>query len=126
MCIRDRQSIDDPEGLGYRLGTKALGGTAKLTVLRGGKPTSADIKLIAAPELPAREPVKVKGPSPFTGATLINLSPVSYTHLDVYKRQVLAGDIAVVGDVQILNPNLVICTLDDGAELRVELSLIHI
>ena len=71
----DGQSIDDPEGLGYRLGTKALGGTAKLTVLRGGKPTTADIKLIAAPELPAREPVKVKGPSPFTGATLINLSP---------------------------------------------------
>jgi len=33
---------------------------------------------------------------------------------------VRAGDIAVSGDVQILNPDLVICSLDDGAELRME------
>ena len=31
-----------------------------------------------------------------------------------------AGDIAVSGDVQILNPDLVICSLDEGAELRME------
>ena len=31
-----------------------------------------------------------------------------------------AGDIAVTGDVQILNPDLVICSLDEGAELRME------
>jgi DNA-directed RNA polymerase subunit alpha len=29
---------------------------------------------------------------------------------------VTAGDIGVTGDVQILNPDLVLCTLDDGAE----------
>ena len=33
---------------------------------------------------------------------------------------VRAGDIAVSGDVQILNPDLMICSLDDGAELRME------
>jgi DNA-directed RNA polymerase subunit alpha len=42
----------------------------------------------------------------------------------VLKKQgpgaVLAGDIATVGDVQILNPNLVICNLDEGAEIRME------
>ncbi|MBL8590432.1 MAG: DNA-directed RNA polymerase subunit alpha [Methylobacteriaceae bacterium] len=37
--------------------------------------------------------------------------------------QVLAGDIGVVGDVQILNPNLVICTLDEGAEIRFEFTV---
>jgi DNA-directed RNA polymerase subunit alpha len=34
---------------------------------------------------------------------------------------VTAGDIAVVGDIEILNPELVICNLDDGADIRMEL-----
>ncbi|HEY0290930.1 MAG TPA: DNA-directed RNA polymerase subunit alpha [Hansschlegelia sp.] len=37
--------------------------------------------------------------------------------------QVVAGDIQVVGDVEILNPNLPICTLDDGAEIRIEFTV---
>ena len=36
---------------------------------------------------------------------------------------VTAGDISAPGDIQILNPDLVICTLDDGAELRMELTV---
>jgi DNA-directed RNA polymerase subunit alpha len=36
---------------------------------------------------------------------------------------VKAGDIAVVGDVQILNPELIICTLDEGAEIRFEFTV---
>ena len=36
---------------------------------------------------------------------------------------VTAGDIQTTGDVQILNPDLVICTLDDGAEFRVEFTI---
>jgi DNA-directed RNA polymerase subunit alpha len=36
---------------------------------------------------------------------------------------VKAADIAVVGDVQILNPELVICTLDEGAEIRFEFTV---
>ncbi len=36
---------------------------------------------------------------------------------------VTAGDIAVTGDIQILNPELVICTLDEGADLRMELTV---
>jgi DNA-directed RNA polymerase subunit alpha len=45
----------------------------------------------------------------------------------VLKKQgpgaVLAGDIATVGDVQVLNPDLVICTLDEGAEIRMEFTV---
>jgi len=37
--------------------------------------------------------------------------------------QVVAGDIQVVGDVQILNPDLALCTLDDGAEIRMEFTV---
>jgi DNA-directed RNA polymerase subunit alpha len=45
----------------------------------------------------------------------------------VLKKQgpgpVLAGDIGVTGDVHILNPDLVICTLDQGAEIRMEFTV---
>jgi len=34
-----------------------------------------------------------------------------------------AGDINLVGDVQILNPELVLCTLDEGAEIRMEFTV---
>ncbi|HTV34434.1 MAG TPA: Do family serine endopeptidase [Methylocella sp.] len=71
----DGQSIDDPEGFGYRLATKPLGGTASLSFMRDGKTAQATIKLVAAPEIPPRDPVKLKGNSPFAGATVINLSP---------------------------------------------------
>jgi len=45
----------------------------------------------------------------------------------VLKKQgpgtVVAGDIEVTGDVQVLNPKHVICTLDEGAEIRMELTV---
>jgi DNA-directed RNA polymerase subunit alpha len=45
----------------------------------------------------------------------------------VLKKQgpgrVTAGDIATVNDVVILNPDLVICTLDEGAEIRMEFTI---
>src|ERR1700684_3304898 len=37
--------------------------------------------------------------------------------------KVTAGDISTVGDVQVLHPNLVICTLDEGAEIRMEFTV---
>jgi DNA-directed RNA polymerase subunit alpha len=37
--------------------------------------------------------------------------------------QVTAGDIQAVGDVQILNPELVLCTLDEGADMRMEFTV---
>ena len=36
---------------------------------------------------------------------------------------VTAGDISTTGDIQILNPELVLCTLDDGAEIRMEFTV---
>jgi DNA-directed RNA polymerase subunit alpha len=37
--------------------------------------------------------------------------------------QVTAGDIQTVGDIGILNPELVLCTLDEGAEIRMEFTV---
>ena len=36
---------------------------------------------------------------------------------------VTAGDIQTVGDIEILNPGLVICTLDEAAEIRMEFTV---
>ena len=36
---------------------------------------------------------------------------------------VTAGDIQTVGDIEILNPDLVICTLDEGTEIRMEFTV---
>src|ERR1700734_1304958 len=45
----------------------------------------------------------------------------------VVKKQgpgaVTAGDIQTVGDVTVLNPDLQICTLDEGAEIRMEFTV---
>ena len=71
----DGQGVDDAESLGYRLGTKPLGGAASLSVLRGGKALTLPVKLIAAPETPSRDLAKIKGRSPFTGVTVVNVSP---------------------------------------------------
>ncbi len=37
--------------------------------------------------------------------------------------EVTAGQIATTGDIEVLNPNLVLCTLDDGVQLRMELTV---
>jgi DNA-directed RNA polymerase subunit alpha len=36
---------------------------------------------------------------------------------------VTAGDIQLTGDIQVLNPQLVLCTLDEGAEIRMEFTV---
>ena len=71
----DGRPVDDPEAFGYRIGTKPLGGVASLTVSRGGKSLVVPLKLAAAPETPPRDPIKLTGDSPFTGATVVNISP---------------------------------------------------
>ncbi|MFT4099328.1 MAG: DegQ family serine endoprotease [Rhodoblastus sp.] len=73
----DGQEVDDPEGLGYRLGTKAIGGTTQFSVLRAGAKTQVSVKLVPAPESPARDAVTIETPSPFTGATFVNISPAT-------------------------------------------------
>ncbi len=59
-----------------------------------------DISIKMLGEGPKRVVLKKQGPGPVT-----------------------AGDIQTVNDVTVLNPELVICTLDEGAEIRMELTI---
>ena len=92
----DGVDIDDPEAFGYRIGTKPIGGSATLSVLRGGKSLSLVVKLVAAPEVPPRDPVKLAGTSPFTGATVVNLSPAVEEELSIegVHEGVVVADVA--------------------------------
>lgn len=96
----DDQKVDDPDSLGYRLGTKAIGGSATLGILRDGKKVNAQIGLVTAPETPARDPVKIKGSSPFAGMTALNVSPAVIEELSV--EGVSSG--VVVSDVEADTP----------------------
>ncbi len=71
----DGLTVDDPESFGYRLATRPIGGTSSLTILRDGKNRTVQVKLVTAPEIPPREALKVTGRSPYTGATVMNMSP---------------------------------------------------
>ena len=70
----DGQPIDDPNAFDYRFATKAIGGSARLGVMRAGKELALSVTLEAAPDTPHDELV-IASPSPFQGARVSNLSP---------------------------------------------------
>ena len=70
----DGQAVDDPNAFDYRFATKALGGSARLGVMRAGKEMAVTVALESAPETPHDELV-IGSPSPFQGAKISNLSP---------------------------------------------------
>ncbi|RBP02567.1 Do/DeqQ family serine protease [Roseiarcus fermentans] len=71
----DGQPVDDAQSVGFRLGVKPLGGTARLATLRDGKTLDLPLKLASAPETPPRDALTIHGRSPFDGALVMNLSP---------------------------------------------------
>lgn len=71
----DGQTVNDPDSFGFRFATKHIGGTSTLRVRRKGREIVVPVKLMAASETKPRETTKVSGRTPFSGATLANLSP---------------------------------------------------
>ncbi|MEI2384081.1 DegQ family serine endoprotease [Breoghania sp. JC706] len=71
----DGTQVEDPNAFGYRLATKKLGGKAELDVMSDGREHMLSIALEAAPETVPRDTREIGGRSPFTGATVENLSP---------------------------------------------------
>ncbi|MCA0401252.1 MAG: DegQ family serine endoprotease [Proteobacteria bacterium] len=92
----DTHDIDDPDAFGFRFATRPIDGVARLVVLRNGKKQELSVKLVPAPEIPARNPVTIKANSPFQGATALNLSPAVKEELSVsgIDSGVVIGDVA--------------------------------
>jgi Do/DeqQ family serine protease len=67
--------IESSREFSYRMATAPVGETARVTWLRGGEPNSAEVEMIAPPEIPPRNETLVQGRSPFAGLVVANLSP---------------------------------------------------
>jgi Do/DeqQ family serine protease len=75
--------VGDPGGLRFRLATQKVGGTATLNVVRRGKTQDLTVKLIEAPEQPARDETQLKGEQPLVDVVVINLSPAVSDELGI-------------------------------------------
>jgi S1-C subfamily serine protease len=92
----DGVDIADPAALTYRLTTTGVGNDAAFTVLRKGHPQQVKVRLTAAPETVPREARKIAGRSPFSGITVVNLSPAVAEEFGVQAGEtgVLITDVA--------------------------------
>ncbi|MDD7910644.1 DegQ family serine endoprotease [Pseudovibrio exalbescens] len=75
--------INDPDSFGYRLATRQIGSEATFRILRGSDEVALDVALEAAPESIPRDTRDIGGRSPFSGATVMNLSPAVAEELRV-------------------------------------------
>ncbi len=91
----DGHEVDDPDGFGFRFGTRPVGGKVEVDLLRSGKPLHVSIASLAAPETVPRDARTLEGRTPFAGATVMNLSPAVAEEL----RQPFGLDGVVVADV---------------------------
>src|SRR6266516_1704524 len=91
----DGQPVEDANAFDYRFSTKAIGGSARLGVMRAGKELALSVALEAAPDTPHDELV-IASPSPFQGARVSNLSPAlaDSLRLDPSAQGVVIVDIA--------------------------------
>jgi serine protease Do len=79
----DGREVADEEGLRYRIGTSAVGGVATLQVLRDGRLREISVALRQPPETPPRNPTRLSGRHPLTGALVANLNPALAEELDL-------------------------------------------
>lgn len=95
----DGKSVDDAQSVDFRLGVQPLGGVASLKLLRSGKSLVAPMKLVAAPETPPRDAVRIKSRSPFQGSEVENLSPAVMEELSLTTDSDKTPEGVVVDDV---------------------------
>ncbi|MCB8836863.1 DegQ family serine endoprotease [Aurantimonas sp. VKM B-3413] len=95
------RTIDSPDALSYRLATTGIGKTVDLEILRGEDRLHVSLPLEAAPEIPPRDERTLSGNEPFSGATVLNLSPrvaesfgLSTDQTGVIVSAIAAGSIA--------------------------------
>jgi serine protease Do len=79
----DGREVDDPEALRYRIATKPVDATIRLTVMRAGREMTVQARLTTPPEQPPRQTTLIDGRVPFAGATVANLNPALQEELDI-------------------------------------------
>ncbi len=87
----NKREVAGPRELRFRIATLKVGGKAKLTLIRRGKPKTVIMTLEAPPEQPLRDVTTLQGQQPLSGATVANMSPAlaEELSLDPMRRGVL-------------------------------------
>ncbi|NQV55036.1 MAG: PDZ domain-containing protein, partial [Rhodospirillales bacterium] len=67
--------INDPQALKFRIASRRLGGTVKITIIRHGNEKILLMPVEAPPEVPPKNITELSGAQPLQGATVANLSP---------------------------------------------------
>ncbi|HEX6859265.1 MAG TPA: Do family serine endopeptidase [Caulobacteraceae bacterium] len=73
--------VNDVGALTYQFGSKQVGASVPVTVLRNGHEVSLNIRAEAPPRTPASDEQTISGSNPFNGATVVNLSPAAADEL---------------------------------------------
>jgi len=79
----DDQPVEDLESFRYRVATRTLGSEAKITVWRGQRPRTLNMRMAPAPENPPAQETELQGRNPLKGATVANLSPALAERMDL-------------------------------------------
>lgn len=69
------KKIHDPSEMKFRMATLSLGDKASMEVMRKGKTSIYEIKVIAPPDDPPRQETPLSGNHPLDGAVIANLNP---------------------------------------------------
>jgi Do/DeqQ family serine protease len=116
----DGKEVNDEEALRFRVGTKAPGATAILTVIRDGKVQNKTVTLQAPAEVPLRSLTVLRGNHIFNGIQVANLSPAFAQELGtglpergVVVTALLQGSVAA--RLGVPQPGDVIETINDQA-----------
>ncbi len=71
----DGHPVQSPAEFAFRLSSLGVGAKTRVTFMRKGKTRKATVRLIAAPEDPPREALRLGGRGPLRGLVVANLSP---------------------------------------------------
>ncbi|MDO1560267.1 Do family serine endopeptidase [Brevundimonas sp. 2R-24] len=76
----DGNEVNDLSGLNFRVGAARPGTQAQISLLRDGRAQTVTARLDTAPDGP-RDPRRIQGRNPFSGATFVNLTPAAADEL---------------------------------------------
>ena len=83
----DGHAIDDPDSLRFRIAVAPLDAPARLALWRAGGRREVTAKLEAPPEQPPRDPARLSGHTPLSGAAVANLNPALAEELGIDSTQ---------------------------------------
>lgn len=94
LAVDDIEVFDAP-GLALRLSLEPLGSEVPIRIFKGGRETTADLAVEAAPEQPAPDITVLDGRHPLDGLAVANMSPGFNERFDIdmFERGVVVVDI---------------------------------